>query len=232
MINEFKANQDKDLVITSNNEEYYRYPIKTHVIMAEDKVEDIVTKYAKEFIEEGDIVFIAESVVAIMQKRAILIKDVKPRRLATFLSKFVYKNPGGIGLSMPETMEMALQEVGTPRILWASFASAVGKVFGKRGIFYEIAGPKARDIDGPCEWTLPPYNEYVVLGPTDPQKVADEVTAKTGVQLAIVDINDLGGNVLGSTAKNLSKEQIADILRDNPLGQSAEQTPMGIIRKK
>lgn len=228
---EFKANQDKNLIITINDQDYMRIPIKTHVIEQTDKVEDILSQYAADIYEDGDVIFLAESVVAIMQKRALKISEVKARPLATLLSKFVYKNPYGIGLSMPETMEMALREVGTPRILWASTVSIFGKLVGKRGLFYEIAGPKARDIDGPCDWTLPPYNEYVVLGPEDPQKVADEATEKTGLPFAIVDINDLGGNVLGSTVKNYSNAEIAEILKDNPLGQSAEQTPMGIIRK-
>lgn len=231
-MDQFKANEGKELLININGEEYFRYPIKTHVIMADDKLEDIVSKYTEGIVEDGDVVFIAESVVAIMQKRAIKIVDVKPRPLATLLSKFVHKNPYGIGLSIPETMEMALVEVGTPRILWASFASAMGKIVGKRGLFYEIAGPKARDIDGPCDWTLPPYDEYVVLGPKDPQRVAEEILEKTGVEIAIVDINDLGGNVLGSTSTHYTNDEIATALKDNPLGQSAEQTPMGIIRRK
>ena len=92
------------------------------------------------------------------------MKDIHPRPLARFLCKFVLKTPYGIGLGIPETMEMALQECGTPKILFAAAVSAVGKLFHKRGWFYKIAGYKARSIDGPCDYTLPPYNEYVVLG--------------------------------------------------------------------
>lgn len=49
--------------------------------------------------------------------------------------------------------------------------------------------------------------------------------------VAIVDINDLGGNVLGNTSKVFSDDLIIKLLKDNPLGQSNEQTPLGIIRK-
>ena len=49
--------------------------------------------------------------------------------------------------------------------------------------------------------------------------------------VAIVDINDLGANILGFSEKEPSMDQIAKILGDNPLGQSSESTPMGIIRK-
>ena len=52
-----------------------------------------------------------------------------------------------------------------------------------------------------------------------------------GHPVAIVDINDLGANILGFSEKEPSMDQIAKILGDNPLGQSSESTPMGIIRK-
>jgi hypothetical protein len=127
---------------------------------------------------------------------------------------------------------MALQECGALRILFAAFVSVIGKLFGRRGWFYVIAGDKARSIDGPCDYTLPPYNEYVVLGPLDPEKTAREAAQKTGVPLfAIVDLNDLGGNILGVSDPSLGAEQLLKILRDNPLGQASEQTPVGIIRR-
>ena len=77
-------------------------------------------------------------------------------------------------------MEMALQECGTPRILFAAAVSAVGKLFHKRGWFYTIAGYKARSIDGPCDYTLPPYNEYVVLGPAQPDETAQKMSQCLG----------------------------------------------------
>lgn len=49
--------------------------------------------------------------------------------------------------------------------------------------------------------------------------------------MAIVDINDLGANILGFSEKQPSMDQIAKILGDNPLGQGEECTPMGIIRR-
>lgn len=51
--------------------------------------------------------------------------------LPRVLSKFVMKTPHGIGLGMPETMEMALRECGVLRILWASFCGMVGKILGE-----------------------------------------------------------------------------------------------------
>ena len=56
------------------------------------------------------------------------------------LSRFVLKLPTGVGLSSPWTMQLAIQEAGLPRILLAAVVSAVGKVIGKRGWFYQVAG--------------------------------------------------------------------------------------------
>ncbi len=49
--------------------------------------------------------------------------------------------------------------------------------------------------------------------------------------VAVVDINDIDGVVLGISDKSMSRETIKGILKDNPLGQDHEQTPMGIIRE-
>ena len=60
---------------------------------------------------------------------------------------------------------------------------------------------------------------------------AGKAAQALGHPVAIVDINDLGANILGFSEKEPSMDQIAKILGDNPLGQSSESTPMGIIRK-
>ena len=227
-----QANENKNLVIEVEGNEYERYPIKTHVITDADDICDVCEKYAKDVMVEGDILFISEKCVACTQKRAIPMDEIKPRPLAKLLCKFVYKSPYGIGLSIPQTMEMALQEVGTLKILFAAFCSACGKLVGKRGIFYDIAGNKAKSIDGPCDCTIPPYNHCVVLGPVNPDKVARQIKDRIGFDTIIVDINDLDGEILGISDDSISRELYAKVLKDNPLGQSRQQTPMGIIRKK
>ena len=230
-MSELKPNEGKNEVIEVDGKKYARYAIKTHVITDADKIPDVAEKYAKEHIVDGDILFVSEKSVACSQKRAVRLVDIKPRPLAKFLCKFVYKSPYGIGLRIPETMEMALRECGTMRILWAAFCSAIGKLFGKRGIFYKIAGYKAESIDGPTPYTLPPYNECVVLGPEDPDAVARSISERLGCKAMVVDINDLQGKILGASHPDMDREYLARILKDNPLGQSAQQTPMGIIRE-
>ena len=67
--------------------------------------------------------------MACTQSRAIPMESIRPRKLAVTLSRHVTKTPAGIGLGIPETMEMALQECGVLRILFAAFCSVIGKLF-------------------------------------------------------------------------------------------------------
>ncbi|MCI9234892.1 coenzyme F420-0:L-glutamate ligase [Anaerotruncus sp. 1XD42-93] len=227
----YVVNPEKNETITVDGVEYRRLCIKTHVITDQDNIVEVADKYASSLVQEGDILFITEKAVACTQKRAIPIDQIHPRPLARFLSRFVLRTPYGIGLAMPETMEMALRECGTIRILFAAAISAVGKLFGIRGWFYNIAGYKARSIDGPCDFTLPPYNHYVVLGPDKPDEAAADISKKVGVPVAITDINDLEGQILGTSDRSMDRDLLCKILKDNPLGQCSEQTPMGIIRR-
>lgn len=226
------ANEGKSLETVVDGTHYQRIPLRTHVIMPGEKLDDVVTRYAAGQVREGDLLFITEKIVAIMQGRSYMMDEIEPRRLARFLSKFVTRTAFGIGLGIPETMEFAIREVGAPRILFAAGVSVISKkIFRRSGDFYRIAGDKARAIDGPTPHTIPPYNNAVVLGPENPKQVASDMKRLVGCDVAVVDINDLGGNILGSTLDKAGEAWLLSILRDNPLGQGRESTPMGIIRR-
>ncbi|MDQ1084204.1 MULTISPECIES: coenzyme F420-0:L-glutamate ligase [Microbacterium] len=227
-----EANAGKALTRTVEGTSYARIPIRTRVVMPGDDLDAFILEYAKDAVQPGDLLFVTEKIVAITQGRSYKLDAIKPRKLALFLSKYVTRTPYGIGLGMPETMEMALRECGTPRILVAAAVSAVTKSFGRKGDFYRIAGDKARAIDGPTSGTIPPYNQAVVLGPERPREVAARLKSLLGgdLQVAVVDINDLGGNILGSTLDKAGEKRLVAILKDNPLGQGHESTPLGIVR--
>ncbi|MEV4688360.1 coenzyme F420-0:L-glutamate ligase [Microbacterium sp. LWH3-1.2] len=227
-----EANAGKALTVQVEGSSFARIPIRTRVVMPGDDLDAFVREYAADAVREGDLLFVTEKIVAITQGRSYLVEDITPRRLALFLSKYVTRTPYGIGLGMPETMEMALRECGTLRILFAAAVSAVTKLFGRKGDFYRIAGDKARAIDGPTSGTIPPYNKAVVLGPERPREVATHLKALLGgvPEVAVVDINDLGGNILGSTLDKAEEKRLVSILRDNPLGQGHQSTPLGIVR--
>ncbi|MBO0979140.1 coenzyme F420-0:L-glutamate ligase [Microbacterium sp. SD291] len=227
-----QANEGKALEASVDGTSYARIPLKTRVIMPGDDLDAVITEYAKDAVQPGDLLFVTEKIVAITQGRSYRLDEIEPRPLARFLSRYVVRTSYGIGLGMPETMEMALRECGTLRILFAAGVSVITKAFGRSGDFYRIAGDKARAIDGPTKNTIPPYNEAVVLGPKNPREVAARLQRLLGgaLDVAVVDINDIGGNILGSTLDKAGERRLVQILGDNPLGQATQSTPMGIVR--
>lgn len=226
-----QSNKGKSVEIHTSYGRFARYPISTPVIRKGDDIAEVLRERLSGRMEKEDICFISEKSVACAQGRAIPMEDIHPRALAAVLSRFVRKSSHGIGLSMPETMEIALQECGVARILLASAVSVVGKLFGRRGWFYLVAGEKAASIDGPCPNTIPPYNKCVVPAPLHPDRECRRLSLALGCPVAIVDINDLGGKVLGVSSKKLDRKLIVQALRDNPLGQGDEHTPAGILRR-
>ncbi|MEK7643951.1 MAG: coenzyme F420-0:L-glutamate ligase [Patescibacteria group bacterium] len=221
----------KQLNITVGETTYSRYPIKTHVVKIDEDLIKILEQYASPHLNDGDIIFMSEKIVAISQGRSFPIADIKPSKLAIYLSERVHKSPYGIGLGSPWTMQLALKEAGHIRIFLAIIAHFIGKIVGIKGAFYYVAGRKIAAIDGPCDYTLPPYNKYAKLGPEKPNKVARELKEKIGHEVVIIDANDLGVNILGRSNKKMSKGILAAIFKDNPLGQTNEQTPLCIVRK-
>lgn len=225
------ANPGKELRIEVEGDIYERIPIKTHLITGKDAILDVVNTYAKPLLQAGDFLFISERVVAITQGRAIPIKDIVPSRLANFLVRFVHKSPYGIGLGSPWTMELAIREIGMFRILLATFGAALTKPLGIKGVFYHIGGRQIAAIDGPCSYTLPPYNEYATLAPLIPDDVARSLEKRIQYPVVIIDANDLGVDVLGISNEFISKTFTKEVFQDNPIGQSDEQTPLCIVRK-
>ena len=228
----FTPNEGKQLVITTDDGSFERYPVKTPIIKSGDDLVALLDELVKPYLQDGDMIYMSEKILAISQGRAFKIEDIKPSRLARFLTKFVYKSPYGIGLGMPETMELAIRSVGRPKIIFAAIISGICKLFGKRGVFYNILGPAARAIDGPCDCTIPPYNGYAKMAPDKPHEVAKKFTdAMGGHQVIVVDANDIGVNILGKPAQDVPDEYYSKIFKDNPLGQGHEQTPLCIVRK-
>ncbi len=229
--NNLEANTGKKLTITVERGTWERLPIKTHVITKDDNIIDVVKKYASPHLQSGDMLFISERIVAISQGRAYPIKDIHPSWLAKLLVKFVHKSPYGIGLGSPWTMELAIREVGALRILIGAVAAVLTKPFGMKGVFYRVVGNNINAIDGPCDYTMPPYNDYAKLGPAKPMKVAKELSEAIGADVIIIDANDLGAAVLGKSNPDITDAFCKAVFKDNPLGQSTEQTPLCIVRK-
>ena len=134
-------------------------------------------------------------------------------------------------VNQPESLQLVIDEVGAPKVVYAAVAHVVGRVFGRRGAFYEILGDTISEIDG-YTGTLPPFERTIVLGPENPEGVAAAIAAATGAGAAIVDVNDLSGaKVLGASA-NVSRAAVVDALRSNPHGNGDEQTPIVVLRAR
>lgn len=159
-------------------------------------------------------------------------KDMKVGRLARFLSRFASHSSAGIGVDSPYKMQFAINERGALFVLWAAFCAGVAKLFGKRGVFYEMVGQEVSGLDGFYDHEFQEYGEFGIRIPENPGKVCDEIEAATGVQAMIVDANDLNVEILGKASSvTLDDETLKGLIRDNPAGQSRELTPFILIRE-
>jgi hypothetical protein len=213
----------------ANGIRYQRWVVKTHLIRPGDRLDKSLAPYLSGRLKPDDIVVLGEKIVAIAQGRAVLLKSVRPRPLARFLARHVRSLGYGLGLRRPETMEMAFREAGTLRVILAAAAGALDRLVGRSGDFYRIAGRKVASIDGPGPTTIAPYNQYIVLAPERPQAVARELSRRWRVHVAIVDVNDIGAEVL-ALSPGPSATVVAELLRDNPMGQGSQGTPVAVLR--
>ncbi|WP_338834690.1 hypothetical protein MHLNE_10090 [Moorella humiferrea] len=207
---------------------YDKVPVRTHIIMENEDIVELARKYSAGIAEPGDVICLAESVVAITQGRAVLPETVRPGRLARFLSRF----PGKDGsLATPPAMQLAIEEVGTLRILAGCAAAAVGRLLKKKGLFYIVAGRELAFIDD-IAGTMYPFERHIVLGPKDPERVVRNIKKATRAEAVIADVNDKGCvDILAITDKRY-REKVIEALKDNPFGNEDEQTPIVILKRR
>jgi len=201
-------------------------PVRTHVLTEDDDMVEVVKRYTGRIARGGDIIAIAESPLAITQGRTALPANVRPGALARFLARFPGKNGS---LATPPAMQLAIQEAGLPRILIGTVAGGVGRLVGRRGDFFRVAGPAVAQIDD-IAGTMRPYHACVVLGPKHPDEVARRIREATGVDAVIVDVNDLGNvDVVGGSAP-YPPPMLEEALRANPFGNDDECTPIVVLK--
>jgi hypothetical protein len=202
-----------------------RLPIRTHIITENDDIVDVVQKYTGMIASPGDIVAVAESVVAISQGRAILPDSIKPGMIARILCHF----PGKEGsLAAPPSIQVAMEEVGTARFLLGVTAAGLGRLVGRRGDFYRVAGRQLAQIDD-FAGTMWPFDRHIVLGPKDTQKVVERIKQATGVDAVITDVNDIGKVDILAATDGVDCEALVSYLKDNPHGNDDQQTPIVVL---
>ncbi|HEY8673246.1 MAG TPA: hypothetical protein VIM76_05755, partial [Candidatus Dormibacteraeota bacterium] len=81
----------------------------------------------------------------------------------------------------------------------------------------------------------PPYDRWATKSPHDAQgaalRISAELRRRTGRRLAvaIIDANDMAAEVFATV--DVDAASVLAMVADNPLGQSDEQTPFGLVRR-
>ncbi len=223
--------RDKKIKVRYSN--IQKIPVKTSLIREGDNLYKIVDEYTKDMRREGDIIAISSCVAAMCENRSVTVDTIFPSMLATFLSHFVSHKDvpfgGAAPLANPAAMEIAIREAGKPRIIFAAFMGAIGRILQKNGWFYSTAGEQAAMIDDPPA-AIPPFDYAVIPGPKDSFAVSKKVKEITGCRAAIIDANDLGDAWAVGFSDGVNKEKLEAVLSDNPAGNEDQQTPIVIVR--
>ena len=217
--------------LTFDGKSYLRIPVQTRILTPDDDMISIIREYTAGIIQKSDIIVISESPLAITQGRAVAVEDIKVGVFASLLWCFVGKVSYGVGLRSPTSMQCAIDETGHLRIFFAALVSFLGKLIGRKGDFYRIAGMQAALIDAAHTSPVPPYNLCVIKGPLHPEDVARRIKEELGCDAAIMDINDIGGSWVIGSSDDVDKKLLENLMRDNPQGQGDELTPICLVRK-
>ena len=205
----------------------HRIPVRTPFITARTGLHRLVDEATAAVREPGDVLVLAESAAAAGQGRIVPLELVEPGQIACFLSRFV----GEIGpLHSPEGMQGAILEAGRARVLLGAVAGAAGKLAGRRGWFYRVAGPEAAMIDDVAA-CMPPHDHHVLFGPRDPDGLARSLSAQLGCEVAIVDANHVSGAWVVGATPQVDRRWLTAALADNPAGNEDERTPVVLVRR-
>ncbi len=228
-----KANRGRDFSVDADGKEYYRYPVKTPLIVIDDDLDAIVEEFGKPYCDKDDVFCITSKVISICEGFYVKEEDLKVTWLAKFLVRFITKHPDDPGFAIPQKIQVAMNEVGMVRFLFAVFVGGALKYLGKPGYFYRIAGSSINAIDGFAPEFYPPELQgYGFLAPKDPDGICDKIEQKHGVKTAMLDGNNVESIILGMSkgAKNLyTKEKLLEIIFGNPQGQD-DGTPILIVK--
>ncbi len=205
----------------------HRIPVRTPMISARTGLLPLLDEATKESRRPGDVVTLAESAAAAGQGRLTPLELISPGPIAHTLCRFV----GKIGpLHSPEGMQGAILEAGRPRVILGALASVPGKLLGRRGWFYRIAGPGTAMIDDVAA-ALPPHDHHIVFGPGKPDQLATELSESLGTAVAVVDANHRTGAWVVGASPGVDRRWVEAALADNPAGNEDEQTPVVLIRR-
>ena len=211
---------------------YQRTPVRTHLVGIGEDLGAVIALYAAEQITPGTTLCLSQKFVSICRGDVRHISEVEDGWLANLIVKYVQKNDNGdIGYSHPKKMQVAVEEVGYPRMIAAVVGGGFSKfVLRRRGDFYRIAGHHISEIDGFNPDAMPPFDQYAMLPSPDPDAICDELAARFGCAAYIIDGNNINVEVVGRSANMPFSDAVArEVMLDNPMGQGDELTPVFLI---
>ncbi|MCA9381556.1 hypothetical protein KC678_04790 [Candidatus Dojkabacteria bacterium] len=235
------SNPGRELYTELNGKKFARIPVETKFVEIDDSLVDVLDEFAKPKIENGDIMAVSCKIVSITTPGLTVHKDsVKISLLARIIVKFVKKWPNDIGYSSPRKMQVAINRAGYGRIIFSIIGGLLMKLLGKPGYFYRLAGNQINAIDGfTVGYTSKPiFENYAFLPPRpyEAKNICNELEARYGVPVAIMDGNNIENNVMGMSNKleNMySEEEWKQIMAGNPQGQEDDgnNTPVILVRE-
>lgn len=204
--------------------------VPTHLLCHLDDPVSVVQDYVANVAAPGDVVCLAESALAVMQGRWRHYESVRIgwlARLGCRLFAPISSMASACGL------QAAIDLVGAVRAAAALVLAVLARLLGVRGVFYRVVGRAAAALDD-LTGTLPPYDHFIVLGPTRCAAIAAAVASRTGIAAAIVDVNNLSGSggdlTILAASEGVDTGRLAEALRHNPGGNADEGTPLVLIR--
>ncbi len=201
-------------------------PLRTHLLGTLDDPEQVLRRYAGALVQPGDVLTIGETPLAVMEGRYHHPETVHPSALARLLCRVFHPTSS---LATACGLQSLIDLVGPARVLSAWLVGTALKLVGSKGWFYRLAGDQARLIDD-VTGTTPPYDQTIVLGPSDPASFCSRMAQALGVAVAVVDVNDLGRVKVLAASAGCDEELLQRALRPNPAGNANERTPLVLVR--
>ncbi len=212
----------------SLNNKYKAFAIKTDLLGCFDDPVNTVIEYCKGIVEKNDILIIGESPLAIMQNRYISPQNLEYSLFSKALCYFFHPTSS---LATACGMQLLINRIGLTRITTALFVGFLFKLVGIKGMFYRLTGSESSLIDD-ISGTVTPYDKSIVMGPLNADLFCKEVSKYLNIDVAVVDVNDLGGvKVVASSNKTVNKILKRNLI-SNPAGNGDEKTPIVLIREK
>ena len=205
---------------------YKAIAVKTDLLGSFDNPIETVMKYCKNVTKEKDILTIGETPLAIMQGRYVAPQNLEYNIFSKILCYFFHPTSS---LATACGMQLLIDKIGVMRITFSLILGFLFKCIGIKGIFYRLTGFESSLIDD-ISGTVVPYDKSIVMGPINTKLFCSKLSKQLEVEVAVVDVNDLGGVKILASSNNSINNILKEILKVNPAGNSDEKTPIVLIR--